>query len=623
MDVTVSMPDPRDVGDRVGCGSGPDATTVHATSKPWTWHSETLVDHVRRVFLDQPDVATYRFLVDGEDEILSLTNAEFDLRVRATAAALAERVAPGERALIVCPPGLDYMVSFFACLYARVIAVPVYPPNPALLARTLPRLVAIVGDAQPAVVLAPAFITSIADEITALAPPLGDLHWLAVDQVDPEVAEDWRRPDISRRDIAFLQYTSGSTGRPKGVMVSHGNLLHNLGSTREAMVGDYDDSHMVVWLPPYHDMGLIGGLLQPVYSGFAATMMSPLAFLKRPARWLRAVSRFGGTISGGPNFAYDLCVKKTTEKDRQGLDLSSWRMAFCGAEPIRSETVATFTQTFAPYGFRPEFFYPCYGMAEATLLVTGGELKAEPVVRSLDAQALMDHRAVDATAGQEARMSVGCGRAASGLDVAVVDPETGSRLPDGRVGEIWVSGDSVASGYWRRPEETEQTFSARLPGDSDKSYLRTGDLGFLDAGELFVTGRIKDVIIVAGMNHYPQDIELTVEQSNPALRPGCGVACAVSDDDQDRLVIVHEIDGNPASLDVAGVMSSIRAAIAEEHGLQVHEIVLIGRGTIPKTSSGKLQRSACRKAFLEGGLKSVARWSSSSPATGPGGGSQP
>ncbi|SCL56923.1 Acyl transferase domain-containing protein [Micromonospora eburnea] len=574
----------------------------------------TLVDQFRAVLLGRPEASTYRFLVDGEDDELVISNADMDRRARAIAATLRERVNEGDRALIVCPPGLDYLASFLGCLYARVIAVPVYPPNPVLLKRTLPRLVGVIEDARPAIVLAPAEITAMASEITALAPALGALIWAPVDRIDSAVADHWREPDLDGDDIAFLQYTSGSTGRPKGVVLSHRNLLANLEVTNQRFVTDVENTRMVSWLPPYHDMGLIGAMLQPLYAGFPATFMSPTSFLKRPLRWLQAISKYGGTLSGSPNFGYELCVAKTTPEQRAALDLSSWRLAFSGAEPVRAETIDRFAEAFAPAGFRRSAFYPCYGLAEATLFVSGGLEGAEPDIRRVRAADLAGNRAVDAGPDDESRTLVSCGPVAAGHELAVVDPGTGEQLPAGQVGEIWFGGPSVAQGYWRRPEESEQIFRARIAGTGAGPFLRTGDLGFVDErGELFVTGRHKDLIIVAGKNHYPSDIEFTVEQSDPKLRPGCGVACSVEVDGEEQLVVIQEVGGNRSQLEAERVIAAIRGAVSQEHGLQAYDVVLIKQGSIPKTSSGKLQRHAARQSYLTGRLEVLASWSAAAP----------
>jgi acyl transferase domain-containing protein/acyl-CoA synthetase (AMP-forming)/AMP-acid ligase II/acyl carrier protein len=578
--------------------------------------AETLVDHFRAVFADRPDRRTFRFLVDGEGEPLSLTNAEFDRRVRALAASMRERVPAGERALIICPSGLEYVTSFFACLYSGIIAVPVYPPDPSLLQRTLPRLLGVIEDAEPAVVLALSDAAAVKDQFAEYAPALGNVRWQAVDDVDLTAAENWTRPEIHTDSLAFLQYTSGSTSRPKGVMVGHDNLMHNLAHLNGQFFGMDDDSHMVSWLPPYHDMGLIAGLLSPVFGGYPVTFMSPFSFLKRPFRWLKAISDHRGTLSGGPNFAYDLCAAKISDAEREQLDLSSWQVTLNGAEPVRMETIDRFTETFAPHGFRRHVFLPAYGLAEGTLAVSGGELTGDPIHRQLRADALGGNEIVDAKPGEDARRVVACGWSLADQEIVIADPTTRERLPEGRVGEIWVGGASVAKGYWQRPDATAEIFDAHLT-TGEGPYLRTGDLGFLDGVELYVTGRIKDIIIIDGRNHYPQDIERTVEAvDTTALRPGCGIAGTREIDGQERLIVVQEVAVAPGRFDADAVIAKIRATVAAEHGVPVHAVALVKRGTVPKTSSGKLQRQACLNAFTDGTLKTVAL-SVAEPATAP------
>ncbi|MBB4765018.1 type I polyketide synthase [Actinoplanes digitatis] len=566
------------------------------------------MDRFRDVLERRADAPFYRLLGEGEDEPRVLSGTALDRRARAIAVALRERAAVGDRALILCPPGLDYVAAFFGCLYAGVVAVPAYPPDPGLLARMLPRLLGVIEDSTPAVVLAPASAMAMSEQIAALAPGIGELPWLAVDEVDEAAASEWRRPGLRSEDLAFLQYTSGSTGRPKGVMLSHANLLANLSAIDHHMLerGGNEPSS-VIWLPPYHDMGLIGGLLLPAYRGYPVTFMSPLAFLKRPARWLRAVSDFRATHSGGPNFAFDLCVSKISEQERAGLDLSAWQVAFTGAEPVRAETMERFARSFAPNGFRRSAFYPCYGMAEASLLIAGGGRTTEPPMLRVRAAALAQHRVEPAEPGDDARTLVGCGRIIPGHRLVVVAPETCTPLPGGRVGEIWVAGPSIARSFWGRPEDSAAQLAARL-ADGDGPFLRTGDLGFLDGEELYVTGRIKDLIIIAGKNHYPQDLEATVETTHPALRRGAGIAFSVDTGDAERLVVVQAVTVNAARLDTEAILSAIRTAVAADHGLQVHEVLLVKPGSIPKTSSGKLQRHACKEAYLAGSLRVVAGW---------------
>jgi acyl-CoA synthetase (AMP-forming)/AMP-acid ligase II len=371
----------------------------------------------------------------------------------------------------------------------------------------------------------------------------------------------------------------------------------------------HSESRGIIWLPPYHDMGLIGGILQPLYGGFPVTLMSPTDFLQKPFRWLQAISRYRGTTSGGPNFAYDLLVRKATPERLENLDLSSWDVAFTGAEPIRAKTLDRFAETFAPCGFRREAFYPCYGMAETTLIVSGGQKTTPPVFLHVEATALDCNRVVPVLPNCGHRTLVGCGQVCSDQKVVIVDPESLTRCSDNQVGEVWVAGASVAQGYWNRVEESQQAFQAYL-ADREGPFLRTGDLGFLHEGELFITGRLKDIIIIHGQNYYPQDIELTVEQSHPALRPNCGAAFAVEVKGEERLVVVQEVERSYLrSLNTNEVVGNIRQALAAEYQLQVYATALVKTGSIPKTSSGKIRRSACRTAFLAGTLEIVEDWS--------------
>ncbi|MGE6759645.1 amino acid adenylation domain-containing protein, partial [Corallococcus interemptor] len=556
----------------------------------------------------------YTFLGDdGEESVWSAS--ELDVRARRIASALRERGAAGERVLLLYPPGLDYIAGFFGCLYAGAVAVPAYPPDPMRLERTLPRLRAIIQDAKATVVLTTSGILELSDFVFEQAPDFRALHWMATDSLPEGGEREWVAPELGPESLAFLQYTSGSTGTPKGVMLTHGNLLHNLSLIHGAF-GARRESQGVIWLPPYHDMGLIGGILEPLYGGFPVALMSPMTFLKRPMAWLEAVSRFGGTISGGPNFAFDLCVKKSTPEERRALDLSRWEVAFCGAEPIRPETLERFVEAFGPSGFRREAFYPCYGLAEGTLIVSGGEKSAPPVSVTLSSTALEQHRAEEVSAEVAgARTLVGCGRTLAEQRLTIVDPETLERRAPGQVGEIWVSGPSVAQGYWGREDVTRETFQARIAGDASGPYLRTGDLGFLRPdGELYVTGRRKDLLILRGRNHYPQDLEATVEAAHPALRPGGGAVFSVEVAGEERAVVVQEIDVRRLGdlrqkLEVANAaVGAIRQRLAESHEVQAHAVVLIEPGSLPKTSSGKVQRHACRAAFLNGTLQEVMAW---------------
>ncbi len=573
----------------------------------------TLIDLLGYRAQNQSGQTAYTFLQGGETESGRLTYQELDRQARGIATYLQSLGAIGERALLLYPPSLEFIAAFFGCLYAGVVAVPAYLPRRN---QNMSRLQAIVADAQPMVALTTTSLLANIERRFTKNLELAAMRWLTTDSIARDLAETWQELEVNNDTLAFLQYTSGSTGTPNGVMVSHGNLLHNSASIHKCF-GHTPNSRGLIWLPPYHDMGLIGGVLQPLYGGFPVTLMSPVDFLQKPFRWLQAISRYQATTSGGPNFAYDLCLRKIKPKQREILDLSSWEVAFTGAEPIRAQTLEQFARYFAPCGFRMEAFYPCYGMAETTLIVSGGLKTAPPVVQRVERAGLEQNRMVAARGEEGARTIVGCGQSLSDQKVVIVDPESLTQCRDEQVGEIWVSGPSVAQGYWNRHEETEVTFRAYLAdtgvseaGRSPGPFLRTGDLGFLQDGELFITGRIKDVIIIRGQNHYPQDIELTVENSHPALRLGCGAAFGVEVKGSERLVVVQEVERSYLrKLDVNEVVGNIRQAVAAQHELQVYAAVLVKPGSIPKTSSGKIRRHASRAAFLTGSLNVVEDWS--------------
>ncbi|MES2643163.1 MAG: thioester reductase domain-containing protein [Myxococcota bacterium] len=568
----------------------------------------TLVELLVRRAESTPDALAFRWLPTGEADgpVETWTFAQVHTRAAAIAATLTERGLRGERALLLFPPGLDFVAAFFGCVYAGVIAVPAYPPDPTRLEASLPRLLAIVRDARPAALLTNSFVAMLADGLAALAPELAVLEAVVTDTVDLAQAPDWRAPPLTTADLAFLQYTSGSTGTPKGVMISHGNLLANHRSIAAGVPLPDDTDGGVSWLPLFHDMGLIGNVLQPVWFARPITLMSPLDFLRKPLRWLRAVSHFRATISGGPDFAYALCAKKVTPTELAALDLSRWRIAYSGAEPVRAETLRRFAEVFAPAGFRASAFYPTYGLAEATLMVSAPVPEAGALVSTFDGAALSDRhvqRSDDTDGTGTAREIVSCGPAAFSTEIAIVDPTTGQRLPPDGVGEIRVRGPSVAGGYWDRPDASAHTFDAVV--DSERGWLRTGDLGFLHAGALHVAGRIKDVIIVHGKNHYPQDLERTVEGAHPAIRPGCVAAFALEEDGAEGVGIVAEIEGAADQLDL--VEAAIRGVLSAEHALQAHGIALVGPRTAPKTSSGKIQRHAAKLAWEQGTLVPLKR----------------
>ncbi|HZW33093.1 MAG TPA: fatty acyl-AMP ligase, partial [Isosphaeraceae bacterium] len=576
----------------------------------------SLVDLLRRRALEAPERALFAFLPEGDEGAgVSLSRGELDLRARAVAARLQELGLAHRPALLLYPPGLEFITAFFGCLYAGVLAVPAYLPR---LNRPMTRLQSIVVDARPGIVLTCASQRKDAVRWEAGVPELRGVDRLITDEAAAdleELAARWIDPGAGPETLAFLQYTSGSTAAPKGVMISHGNLLHNSALIHDCF-GSVEDGHGVFWLPLFHDMGLIGGVIQTLYCGGSSTLFSPVSFVQRPIRWLQTIARTRAIISGAPNFAYELCIEKTTPEQRAELDLSGWRVAFNGAEPVRAETLDRFAAAFAPAGFRPEMFLPCYGLAEATLLVAGGPRGTPPVVRQVDAQALARGEATGARGETSpSKRLVGSGRVVAGQRVVIVDPVSRQPCPAGRIGEIWVSSPSVAPGYWGRPRETEEILQATLAG-GEGPFLRTGDLGFLEDGVLFVTGRLKDLIILRGRNVYPQDVEWTVEQCHPAIRPGGAAAFAVELDGEERLAIVQEVERNPDPAVIDEVIAATRRAVAEQHDVDVYAIRLIKMLSLPKTSSGKVQRHACREGFLAGSLEVVAEWTrQDAPAT--------
>ncbi|MER7584619.1 condensation domain-containing protein [Kitasatospora sp. NPDC097691] len=566
--------------------------------------TSTLVGLLRGRAEAAPERTAYRFLGDG-DAAETISYAELDRDARTVAGLLREQgAAATDRALLLYPPGLDYIRAFFGALYAGVVPVPVYPPRSL---RNASRLGSIAADARAGFALT---VSPVLDLLGRDGAGLGldGLRTAATDGLDAELAGQWTGHLPDADSPAFLQYTSGSTAAPKGVMLSHGNLLHNLGMISEAF-DCREDTSAVVWLPPYHDMGLIGGILTPLYAGFPVTLMSPMSFLRRPMQWLRAISAEGAELSGGPNFAYEMCARLATDADRAELDLSNWRVAFNGAEPIRASTLDAFEAAFGDCGFRRSAFLPCYGMAEATLFVTGTSAAAEPTVLEVDTAGLEAGRADAPAADRPARALVGTGRPAADQRLLVVDPASREPLPERRVGEIWVHGPSVAQGYWDNPDTTAEVFAARPAGQDDadpRTWLRTGDLGFLADGELYVTGRHKDLIIVRGRNFYPTDVELAVEGAHPAFRSGCGAAVAAEHDGEQVLVVLQEVEGRAlATIDVAQATAAVRAAVMDRCDVAVHEVLLLRPGTVPKTTSGKIQRSLSRQRYAAGEFEAL------------------
>ncbi|MBV9824305.1 MAG: fatty acyl-AMP ligase [Alphaproteobacteria bacterium] len=562
--------------------------------------TDTLCDVLRRHAESDPERLAYTWLSDRGSPERSVSFGELARRATALAHTLRERAEPGERVLLLCPNGIDFMIGFFGSLLAGLIAVPMMLPR-----RQAARdaSVSIVANCAPRIALAPAaLIAGERGELTSRVAVSG-LHWVAIDEPPP--APRAPLPVLQPNDIAFLQYTSGSTAAPKGVMVSHANLMANLVMI-EAAFGNSRESTYVSWVPLYHDMGLITNALQAAYLGAHCVLMAPVAFIQRPAIWLRAISDYGAEVAGGPNFTFDLCVERARPDQLEGIDLSRWKVAFNGAEPVRAQTLRRFAEAFAAYGYAANTMYPAFGMAEGTVLITAGNRGRDPITRTISRGGLLRDRAVAATGAADALEVVACGHALPGENVAIVDPEDRLRCGPDEVGEIWVRGPNIAHGYWQAPEASEAVFAATIADDSsNQDWLRTGDLGFLDAaGELFITGRRKDMIIIRGANHYPQDIEDTVQNCHPGLRRYGGAAFAVSDaQGPERLVVVQEIERTYRNqIEPAELIRQIRTAIVNDHEIVPRAIELLRPGSLPKTTSGKIQRSLSRELWLAGAL---------------------
>lgn len=553
-----------------------------------------------------PDLVAFRFLVDGEDQVKEITFSELDRRAKAIGAELVAQGFKGRPALLLFPPGLEFVEAFFGCHYAGVIPVPAYPPRRN---RNMGRINAISENCQAAVALSVREVISRNEGMLDDAPSLQNIPWIAVEEIPEEIAGDWIKPKIHDEDLGLIQYTSGSTGTPKGVMLTQKNLAANCRMITALFGQTRANSSGVSWLPLYHDMGLIGGVLAPLYVGGPMTLMSPIAFLTKPLRWLKAISKYKCTISGAPNFAYELCAEKIPDEELDGLDLTNWNVAFNGAEPIRPETLSKFTKKFSRCGFQHEMHYPCYGMAETTLIVTGCHHQRSPRIKRFDRKALDDQKVIPVDEGHPlARSLVSSGNALEGTFVKIVCPDSFRELGNNQIGEIWVQTPSVGKGYWRNEAETKTTFHARLADqEAAGEFLRTGDLGFLDDDELFVTGRLKDLIIIRGVNKYPQDIEAAVENSSPRLRRAGAAAFAVDHDNGERLIVVCEVERGQNKV-WSDVLQSVRSSVVSEHDLPPDAVILVRSGSVPKTSSGKVQRKFCRQQFLDGKLLVVAKW---------------
>ena len=572
----------------------------------------TLVSLLRERASRQPEEIAYTFLANGEKPEDPLTYQQLDGQARAIASHLQSCIYPGERVLLIYPQGLDFLAAFFGCLYAGAIAIPAPAPEASRLKRIRPLLESIICDAQCSVILGNSKSLWQLESLIKEFEIFNQINWIATDILAEQSEQESQELNINCDSIAYLQYTSGSTSAPKGVAITHHNLIDNLACITKAH-GYTSESICASWIPHFHDYGLVNGLLQPLYAGIPCFIMSPVTFIKRPIRWLSAISQYHVTHSGGPCFAYEYCVQRTTPEQRQGLNLSKWRVAHTGAEPIRQQTLEQFARTFEPVGFNLRAFYPSYGLAEATLMVTTKKENNAPTFCTVSRRQLSQGRVVllnqleGETDSADLLSLTGCGYPTGDTKVAIVHPQTFRRCSVNEVGEIWVSSPSVAQGYWNRPDVTEQIFQAYLAETGEGPFLRTGDLGFLTNGELFVTGRLKDVIIILGSNHYPEDIEMTVKQSHPTLFVGGNAAFSVEIEGQERVIVVQEVNRiDQEKMNKKEIVDKIRQAVSARHEIQLYDVVLIPQGSIPKTSSGKIMRQACKVSFLEGKLDALS-----------------
>ncbi|MDT0308876.1 fatty acyl-AMP ligase [Streptomyces sp. DSM 44917] len=593
------------------------STPAQTTGRPAV--PDLLLDRLREHAQATPDALACAFVAEDSPEGTEeeqLTYATLDREVGAVAAGLrAAGLKTGDRALLLLPEGADFVRGFLGCMRAGVIPVPAYPPLPVQSRQRVETLRSIVADCRPRAVVHSASDADV-EAIQGVAPELADVVWRRPSEMLGETPDPAADHPAGADDVAFLQYTSGSTSAPKGVVVTHGALAHNLAMIG-ASFGLEEVPRFVSWLPLFHDMGLIGNLLHPLWAGGSSVLMTPMTFLKRPARWLRAIARYRAHVAGGPNFCFDLCVGRVRDSDIEGLDFSHWKIAFNGAEPVRPATLDAFTRRFSAYGFNPAAWWPCYGLAEATLLVTAVDARQVPNRLTLDKDAFQQDLIIPvegaADGAADTTTLISCGAPLLDRTVLIADPETGVPTPPGRVGEIWVGGPLLPIGYWGNERATEETFRA-IPAEGPQvPHMRTGDLGFLHDGELYVTGRCKDLIIVGGRNHYPQDIESTVEESHDAIRKGCVAAFAVDDGGEERVVVVVGAGqgavgpGEEAGAKRAAIVRAAGVAVAADHGVALHDVVVVGPNAVPKTSSGKLRRAACRTSYLAGEYAPDAR----------------
>ena len=566
----------------------------------------TYIDVIKNRAASNPGHIVFRFLSDGVNKSESLTFLELETRSKALGAAMQNHGSKGDSVLLLFQPGLSYVASMYACFYSGFVAIPAYPPRRN---KGIDRIYTIIEDSGAAICLVSKQVHNDIQRNFKDDDVLVQITWIVYEEINDNLAFDFHESKILPGDIALLQYTSGSTGNSKGVLVTQLNLLYNSEYIRQAMGLD-SNTVGVHWLPIFHDMGLIGGLLQLAYLGAVNIGMPPTEFLKRPLNWLKAIDKYGGTIGGGPDFTYNYCLQKITDEECRDLDLSTLKVLYSGSEQIRKSTFKLFSKKFAVSNFKEEQFYSCYGMAETTLIVTGGYYKSPPKYLNVDSKALSNNQIIVLEEEDEAGTSlVSCGHTWMETVIEVIDPISLKRTAKDKVGEIWISGPTVAAGYWNKPEETERIFGAIISDTNQGPFLRTGDLGFFHDNELYITGRIKDLIIIRGINFYPNDIEFSIQNGIPELRRNGGAAFSITDDNVEKLVIVQELERTALrNVDHNEIIARMREVIAEEHMLDVHSVVLIKTGSISITSSGKIQHRQTKYEYLHDDLNIVAAW---------------
>lgn len=618
--------------------------------------NRTIVDILSTHALAKPRQTAFRFLADGETESARVSYMQLHQQAQAIAARLQTQLRIGDRAILVYPDsgGLEFIAAFLGCLYAGIIAVPI---NPTRNTRSIKQLIARTEFCEAKITLTTKafqhYLFQRVEDDQTLTQQLSTAAWFNTDEIDIAAANDWVAPTLTPDTIAFFQHTSGSTGQAKAAIITHENLLYNASIIYQALEHS-DQSSFVSWLPLFHDMGLIGGIIQPLFGGFPCTLIPPNVWHQKPLCWLKAISRYRATTSGGPNFAYEHLARTTTRAEAHALNLETWSVAFTGSEMVRANTLAHFSDVFKPAGFSQKAFYPCYGMAEATLFSTGIQKSDAPKVLHLNADALMQNRAeliapksVSLGSPQQpdslrTTAIVSCGKVWGDDKIIIVDPDTGQPCTEQQIGEVWLQSKSIAQGYWHLPVETDKTFSARLHRDDLNHqvlethplethplenkplrnqgssvhvtndigpFLKTGDLGFMLEGNLYITGRLKEIMSFKGRYHYPQDIEATAEAAHNALRPGAGAAFSIEAENDERLVLVHEIKRTHLKkFSMQDCIKELTAAVKHAHGLDLYAINFLKPGALPKTTSGKTRRQTCKQLFLQQELLSIAQW---------------